>query len=177
MRVRLVPLGTIQRELLVRLQAELTKAYGWWGEIAAPRPVPDFAYDRQRSQYLSATLLAVLKEPEPTGEEKILGLTEVDLYVPGLNFVFGEADSEWGAAIISLKRLRQEFYGLTHDEDKLVRRMITEAVHELGHILDLAHCHNRRCVMYFSNSLKDTDNKGAQFCSRCHHQLKKEGFL
>jgi archaemetzincin len=92
-------------------------------------------------------------------EEKILGVVDIDLYAPGLNFVFGEADMNSGVAIISLCRLRPEHYGLPPDESLFLERVIKEAIHELGHTYGLGHCHNSRCVVYFSNSLPDTDRK------------------
>ena len=92
--------------------------------------------------------------------------------VPGLNFVFGEADTLNGVALISLRRLREGFYGLPEDEGLLVERAIKEAVHELGHTYGLPHCGDPSCVMRFSNSLKDTDRKGRAFCPACRKRLR-----
>jgi archaemetzincin len=36
----------------------------------------------------------------------------------------------------------------------------------LGHSFGFEHCPNRKCVMFFSSSVRDTDNKGFQFCER-----------
>ena len=103
---------------------------------------------------------------------RVLAVTNEDIYVPELNFVFGQADAVTGIAIISLARLRQEFYGQPADEALFRRRAITEAVHEIGHTLGLLrHCSNPRCVMYFSNTLSDTDKKGHRFCRRCSQAL------
>jgi archaemetzincin len=99
--------------------------------------------------------------------DKTLGVIDLDLYVPGLNFVFGEADPGSGVCVISLTRLRQEFYGRAPDEELFLKRAVKEAVHELGHLYGLPHCTDRRCVMYFSNSLPDTDKKTRRFCERC----------
>ena len=107
--------------------------------------------------------------------DKCLGIVDVDLYAPGLNFVFGEADISSGVAIISLHRLRQERYGLPKDERLFQDRAIKEAVHELGHTFYLSHCKDVKCVMHFSNSLADTDIKGASFCHKCQQRLKEGG--
>ena len=89
-------------------------------------------------------------------------MTQVDLYVPELNFVFGLANHAFRVGVISLARLTHSNYSI------FVSRSIKEAVHELGHaILGLGHCDNRRCVMAFSNSLADTDYKNETFCSQC----------
>ena len=97
--------------------------------------------------------------------EKWLGVVDVDLYTPGLNFVFGQAQMGGPAAVIALPRLRQGFYGLPDDEALFHQRAVKEAVHELGH------CRNPRCVMSFSNSLHDVDRKERDFCPSCRLKL------
>jgi archaemetzincin len=67
--------------------------------------------------------------------------------------------------------LRDEFYGLPPNPAALKSRLVKEAVHELGHTFGLVHCPNACCVMYFSNSLGDTDRKGPGFCSACKARL------
>ena len=127
------------------------------------------AYDLERKQYFSSKLLASLKKSER--DEKVVGITDVDLYVPRLNFVFGEADTVAGTAIISLCRLRPEYYGLAPDESLFLERAAKEIVHELGHTFGLGHCPNNKCVMHFSNSLADTDLKEAHFCNMCRPKI------
>ena len=108
-------------------------------------------------------------------DNQMLGIADVDLYVPGLNFVFGQAEPPGKAALISLRGLRQEFYGLPPDKELFAKRAIKEAVHELGHTYSLGHCRDARCVMYFSNSLWDTDRKLALLCDDCRNKLKSGG--
>jgi archaemetzincin len=131
----------------------------------------DAAFDRQRKQTMAPELLSALGTEDMAKDQKILGITDVDLYAPGLNFVFGQADMIAGKAIISLCRLHDEFYGLPTDRDKFLERATKEAVHELGHTFGLEHCTDPKCVMHFSNSLPDTDNKEAAFCSQCRPKL------
>ena len=136
-------------------------------------PHPDYAFNKKRNQYLSTAILKALMEGKGyMAREKLLGVVDQDLYVPELNFVFGEASQK--AAIISLSRLRQEFYHLPQEQSLLYKRTLTEAVHELGHTYGLDHCKNPRCVMFFSNSLIDTDRKGSEFCPECRKKLFKE---
>ena len=127
------------------------------------------AYNPEREQYLSSKLLASLKKSER--EERVVGIADVDLYVPRLNYVFGEADTFSGTAIVSLYRLRQEYYGLAPDEALFLERATKEIVHELGHTFGLRHCPNNKCVMHFSNSLADTDLKEAHFCNKCRPKI------
>ncbi len=127
------------------------------------------AYNLKRKQYFSSKLLASLKKSER--DERVVGIADVDLYVPRLNFVFGEADIVSGTAIVSLYRLRQEYYGLAPDEALFLERATKEIVHELGHTFGLGHCPNNKCVMHFSNSLADTDLKEAHFCNKCRPKI------
>jgi len=105
------------------------------------------------------------------GEERVVGVADVDLYVSRLNFVFGEADVGSGTTIVSLCRLRQEYYGLAPDGVLFLERATKEIVHEVGHTFGLGHCPNNKCVMHFSNSLADTDLKEAHFCDKCRPRI------
>jgi archaemetzincin len=97
----------------------------------------------------------------------------LDLYAPELNFVFGEASSAGRVAVFSLARL-YSMTGAEKDEEKTVeRRAVIEAMHELGHVFNLSHCTRRDCVMWFSNTLVETDRKGTQFCPQ-HYQEHRQ---
>jgi archaemetzincin len=98
---------------------------------------------------------------------RTLGVADVDLFAPRLNFVFGEAILLGSVAVISLARLRPEFYGQPPEPEALERRAIIEALHELSHTLGLGHCPRAHCVMRFSNCIEHTDQKGFAFCERC----------
>jgi archaemetzincin len=134
--------------------------------------IPPGAYNRKRRQYHSTRILAEInKHVRQVKADRVLGVTEVDLYVPQLNFVFGEAACPGNVAVISLFRLRPEFYGQSADVELFVNRSVKEAVHEIGHTLGLGHCLNPRCVMFFSNSIWDTDHKGKTFCEKCYSKV------
>ncbi|MDW8034758.1 MAG: archaemetzincin family Zn-dependent metalloprotease [Nitrososphaerota archaeon] len=133
--------------------------------------LPLHTYDRNRKQYNSTLLLKYLPLFEPEGYDKYLGIVNVDLYTDSLNFVFGEAILSGKEAIISLCRLRPEFYGNPSDEKLFKIRIVKEAVHELGHVFGLTHCKNYKCVMHFSNSIRDTDLKSTYPCPLCQIRL------
>lgn len=133
--------------------------------------LPSYAYNKHRKQYNSTLLLEYLSIIKPKGYGKYLGIVNVDLYANGLNFVFGEAVLNGEEAVISLHRLRPEFYGKAPDEKLFRSRILKEAVHELGHAFGLTHCKKPECVMHFSNSIIDTDFKSNFPCSSCQIKL------
>ncbi|MFU8796607.1 MAG: archaemetzincin family Zn-dependent metalloprotease, partial [Dehalococcoidia bacterium] len=159
MKIAFEPLGHIDDGTAEALMDRVGRVFGCPTEPGQGLSDLATAFDPQREQYLSTKLLALLKNPE--GDGRVVGVTEVDLYVPGLNYVFGEADPLSRTAIVSLCRLRQEYYGLEPDERLFFDRAVKEIVHELGHTFGLGHCTDNKCVMHFSNSLADTDFKAA----------------
>lgn len=170
MKITLKPLGNIDVEIVEELQNRISDIFHCPVEMGAGLSDLAQAYDPQRKQYSSSKLLASLDKSGRNG--RVVGIADVDLYVPRLNFVFGEADAVSGTAIISLCRLRQEYYGLAPDEALFLERATKEVVHEIGHTFGLGHCSNIKCVMHFSNSLADTDLKGVNFCNRCRPRLE-----
>jgi archaemetzincin len=166
----LVPIGQVEEIILTAIGEGLKKAFGRACVRAAPLPHPDYAYDRRRGQYLSDAILARLRTLGLPAE-RWLGIVDVDLYTPGLNFVFGQAAMGGPSAVIALPRLRQGFYGLPEHTVLFHQRAIKEAVHELGHTYGLSHCRDARCVTSFSNSLRDIDRKNRSFWPSCHCKL------
>lgn len=168
-KIAMVAMGEVEAQLLVHVCAAVREAFDrscYVGEVLA---TPASAFNSRRAQYSAETILEQLHSGPA---ERILGVVDLDLYVPQLNFVFGLADRVGRRAVIALPRLRERFYGGRDDEALFRARVVKEAVHELGHTYGLGHCSNRRCVMTFSNSLADTDYKGQEFCPRCRQQLQ-----
>jgi len=172
-KIILRPLAQIDSPILEVLKQSLRQTFNRPVETEAQIGSLDYAYDKNRRQYLAPKLLSTLRSLKMEPGDRCLGIVDIDLYAPGLNFVFGEADIDSGIAIVSLFRLRQERYGLPQDQGLFQDRAIKEAVHELGHTYYLSHCRDTRCVMHFSNSLADTDIKWASFCQKCQQKLKE----
>jgi len=167
-KIYLVPVGDIEGWILDALDKQLEKTFNSKVEIYEGMELPQDAFNPKRNQYFSTHILKKLHSfIKPGKQDKALGIADEDLYVNGLNFVFGEAELGAHFAIISMARLRQSFYGLPEDETLFLERTVKEAVHEIGHTYGLGHCPDPDCVMHFSNSLGDTDRKSASFCSRC----------
>lgn len=115
-------------------------------------------YNPFRQQYNAMAIIdQIAKIPEKTDNERLL-LVDVDIYVQGMNYVFGLADTRRRTALVSANRL---------DGEKVSERIIKETVHEIGHLNGLQHCSMPECVMYFSHTLQDTDHKQALFCPDC----------
>ncbi len=167
----LVAMGKVDKDILSFLQSELQEVFQKEVKIAKGIKHLDYAYNPKREQYHSSEILEKMKKEKFEGCDRVLGVGDVDMYVPSLNFVFGEADFYDRVAVISLVRLRQEYYGLPEDDKLFQERALKEAVHELGHTYDLRHCPDPKCVMHFSNSLKDTDIKSHNFCPQCKSKL------
>ena len=163
MKIVLVPFGEIDDEVIPHLMSVLNTVFGVETVSREQMPLPPESHNKSREQYLASTLLATLKKQNILPDDKALGITGVDLYAPGLNFVFGQAEFRSMAAVVSLYRL--------HDEGSFLERTAKEAVHELGHTFGLDHCDDIHCVMHFSNTLHDTDIKQVNFCSNCRPQI------
>jgi archaemetzincin len=135
-------------------------------------PLAPSAYDPTRGQYHSTPILRQLARIKPLHAERLIGVADVDLYVPQLNFVFGEADAGRGVAIFSLARLHTDRSD-QHARALFLKRAATEAIHELGHTYGLDHCASSSCVVWFSNTLAETDRKGLAFCADHAAQLAR----
>jgi archaemetzincin len=138
-------------------------------------PDPQPAYDPKRNQYDSSTLLVSLAHRASENGSWILGLTGRDLYVPMLTFVFGQAQLGGRVAIVSLARLRQEFYGLPADPALVRERAVKEALHEMGHALGLVHCVEPLCAMSLSTQVEQVDAKLPDICTSCRTLLLESG--
>jgi archaemetzincin len=143
--------------------------------IAQTASIPEEAFNNMRQQYNSNVLLSRIRSyaEKQRSLNRILGIVNFDIFVPNFNFVFGEAEYHGKAALISSWRLRPEFYGKTSNTTLLVERSVKEATHEIGHTLGLTHCHDQLCVMFFSNSIFETDRKQSLFCSKCYMKIDK----
>jgi len=173
----LVPIYCGDRSGLVEsLAARIEEIFHLRVETRPPSFDPELAFDADRGQYNSRVLLAqLLREPplhdQPPG--RVLGLTNVDLFIAVLTFVYGEAQLDDRAAVVSAYRLDSQLYGLPADRKLLFERLVKETVHELGHTFGLLHCTDSRCVMASSTYVEEIDLKDEHFCDRCLVQLRE----
>jgi archaemetzincin len=171
--IQLIPIGQTERSVLERLVQPLREIYLKLVRIDEAWDLPEDTFDTVRRQYSARHILERMPLPDG-GDDKLLGIVEVDLFAPQLNYVFGQAEMSGKRSVISLVRLRPEFHGKTPDDELFIHRALKEAVHELGHTFGLEHCPEVTCVMHFSNGLSDTDKKDHGFCKTCRTILFSE---
>jgi archaemetzincin len=188
--INIIPLFEISEDLLNFIKENLCKVFKSKVFILDRIDIPESYIDKIRKQFNAEKILDFLDKKYIIKDFNITNIFifNHDLYVPSLNFVFGLARNYPRNCIISLERLDPLYYSLESsgmknqsnllykelsDKDKKIYegRILKEAVHEIGHTFGLEHCNNFKCVMFFSNSLYDTDNKSSNFCPKCILEL------
>jgi archaemetzincin len=172
-RIGVSALDEIDAMVLEAIEACLEREVGAETRRLAVRFDTRPAYNEGRGQYSAPAMLKMLLDSKAAGrDERVLGVTRQDLYIPMLSFVFGQAQLDGRAAVISLARLDPRFYGLPPGGAVLAARAAKEALHETGHTLGLLHCGDARCVMAVSASLRQLDDKQAALCGACASKVR-----
>lgn len=148
-------------DLLERVRRRIAAEYGASVRLSPPPGRPADTWDERRKQHASGKILKWLLASRPTDALRVLGLTDADLFIPILTFVFGEAQLKGRAALVSTARL------IGPPASRLATRLETEAVHELGHTFGLLHCHEPSCAMARSGNLTHVDAKRPVLCHAC----------
>ncbi len=165
--LHLLPIGNIDDGLLKNLRPALEETFLVPCKVLPVRLDPQFAFHGERQQYHSSEILQRMQSFLTADSWRILGVVAVDLYIPILTFVFGEAQMGGPCAVVSAHRLRQELYGLPPDPELFRQRVLKEAVHELGHTLNLTHCEDYTCAMAPSHAVEWIDLKEKTLCTAC----------
>ncbi len=175
--IQLLPLGNADSGIVDSLRAPLRETFRTTVEVAeSPLDLGRF-YDEKRVQYNSSEIireLAALHAKEGTRfarADKVIAVLPQDLFIPILTYVFGEAQLGGTVAVASYHRLQSERYGLPPNRDLLIERFAKEAVHEVGHLHGLVHCHSQQCVMRTSTYVEDIDLKSGRLCLECEAVL------
>lgn len=170
--LQLVPVGKVDVSLLRSLCAAIPQVLPLACEILPYELDPAPSYHAERQQYHSSEILQRMQSLVRPQDWRFLAVADVDLYIPILKYVFGEAQMGGPCAVVSVHRLRQEFYGLPPDAPLLSQRLLKESIHELGHTLDLHHCQDYRCVMASSHSVEWIDLREIEMCNSCRTQAE-----
>jgi len=173
--IYIVPAGGVDKGVIASIKQRLPGSFPMSvnAAIDPQEDIPQAAYNPSRKQYNAQNVLDEIARRVTVDivNERVLVITDADLYMPELDFVFGLADAKKGVCIISLARLRNEFYGYKPDDNLFIDRAVKEAIHELGHSWGLGRCSNPKCAAFFSNSLPETDRKRNTFCNECRNKL------
>ena len=172
-RIGVVPINAVDATFLDRLAICLEERFLASARVERSLVVPRSTLNSTRGQLFVATLNAKVQRAHPDADSVLLAITDFDLYKTSHRFVFGDADESQGVAIVSIHRLRSEFYGEPADTNLVFQRTLKESIHALGHAFGLKHCFNARCAMYYSNSIFETDNKMPHFCEICDRRLTR----
>ena len=170
--ITICPVGSIDERILDHIAKCISIRCGLSCRISMRMENPRYAYNDTRCQYNSKLILKRLLQQSPRDTLRLMGVTSVDLYVPILKFVFGLAQIDGKCSIISLHRLWPQFYDQPANPDLFLSRVEKTALHELGHTFGITHCRDRRCVMFSSTRIEDTDIKCAEFCPTCFELFK-----
>ena len=174
--------GRVLHLLPLDLQAEDLSLVAWLGSALAartgllavqdsPRPLERAWLDSERRQCSSNRVVDALVDLADgrRPDEWTLAVTAADLYADGRDFVFGEAALGGAWAVVSLARLR----GPDEDPHLLHSRLLTESLHEIGHVAGLQHCSEDRCAMARASLPQDIDRKEPEFCAACRAALQR----
>jgi archaemetzincin len=179
-RLLVVSFGPVSPDLLDAIADPVWRSYDLEVHRRAERPIPADAWDAKRQQHGSEVLLRTLLVGARDPGDRLLGVTAVDLCIPMLSFVFGQAQLKGAAAVVSTARLDPSFYGLSSRPDLVRRRFIAEVIHEVGHTVGLVHCAERSCPMSLATAVEAIDQKGEELCDGCTalvHDFKAAGSL
>lgn len=164
--IAIAPIGPLKAAWVEPLKQQIQTVFGYPAREARLLDDVEFAWDPEREQYHSTRILEALAAKAPEGAAKVLGITRVDLFIPILTYVFGEAQLGGVSCIVSSFRLNTA--DAAGDANAVFReRMIKEAIHELGHTFKLRHCPEPSCIMHYCRSTHDVDGKSGSLCRYC----------
>lgn len=167
------PVGDLAPDLLGPLRAEITRIYRYPTEVLPLLDDLEFSFHPNRNQYHSTSILEQLALKAPAGAIKVLAVVEVDLFIPILTHVYGEAQLGGMACMVSTIRLN-EGHSALNTQQPFFGRIIKEAIHELGHTFRLRHCREHTCLMHYCRDERDVDRKSDQLCRYCKILLEDE---
>jgi len=170
--LQLLAVGPVDEKLIRHLRSAIPNCFPASCTVLPEVLDPEPTFHAERQQYHSSEILRLMQRFVDPDGGLLLGITAMDLYIPILTFVFGEAQMGGPCAVVSAYRLRQEFYGLPPDKELLSQRLMKESVHELGHTAQLAHCGDYRCVMAPSHAVEWIDLKEDKLCDACRARIE-----
>ncbi|MBN1106686.1 MAG: hypothetical protein JXL84_25005 [Deltaproteobacteria bacterium] len=170
--IGILPIGRVPQAACEAVTIFLRGNFGMDVCILPSVDEPLYALDAKRGQYNAACIIERLESMEHRCL-KLVGLLNLDLFIPVFTYVIGEAREGGTAAVASMFRLSGDFTGPDASQDIILGRLTKVAIHETGHLFGVAHCHDRGCVMRFSISLTEIDAAPSTFCRYCHAYVEE----
>ncbi len=167
------PIGDFDAEITESVKNGIRSIYGFPATILPLLENAGFAFDSLRNQYHSTPILEKLESFAPPFAIKVLAIIEVDLFIPVLTHVYGEAQLGGRTCIVSTCRLKSSFLPARINGSH-IQRIVKEAIHELGHTFNLRHCREQSCIMHYCRTELDVDRKSDQLCRYCKILLEDE---
>lgn len=169
----ILPMGPIPEIMIKSVAAHIQGYLNIDTDILAPSPVPACAFDQKRLQYNAARIIETIEQKALRQKKRILGIVDVDLFIPVFTHVLGEARQGGEAAVISICRLLETRDEKMSPSSSILERTAKIALHEASHLFNLSHCMDENCLMHFSGGLEDIDNLSFYFCRYCSAYLKE----
>ena len=169
--IYLIPFGYLEKELVEIAVPDIEREFFLPVKIKEGYIDLSEFYDPARRQYNGTKLLEKIDSVFTTDSDKTVGLFNVDLFIPILTYIFGQAYLNGRAGIVSIFRLSNDRYGIKADDKILLDRFRKEIIHELGHMFGLIHCYDSICVMRSGTYVEDIDQKSHNLCNKCKEQL------
>jgi len=171
-RIGVAPFGEVPDAALQGVAAYIRTHLNLAAHILPSFQNPTYAYDQKRGQYNAATILKAFKSMTfDESLDKVIGIMNVDLFIPIFTHVLGEANEGGRYALASLYRLGKATDRLSASMDQIIERLVKVAIHELGHLFNMAHCLNKHCLMHYSGNLPELDTTSLAFCDFCSEFL------
>ena len=171
--IGVLPVGFVPDLVLNIIASNIEAHLKLTAEIVPPFALPVAAYDSGRRQYDAGKMIRALSELNLEQFKKVVAIFMEDLFVPIVTHVYGEAQQGGKFALVSLFRLDQNASRVhSNSPSTLYERAVKIALHEIGHLYNLLHCEDTKCLMHFSDSLEDLDATPIFFCRYCHRYFQ-----
>jgi archaemetzincin len=170
--IGVLPLGKVPEIALKVIAAHISGYFELPSQILSPLKLPEYAYDHRRLQYDAGKILKAFESLEFNSCDKVIGVLGLDLHIPIFEYVFGEARQGERYAVMSLFRLDKNPDGSPPPVPLVHERAAKVALHELGHLYELFHCEDKKCLMHFSGGVEDLDATPVFLCRYCSAYLK-----
>jgi len=171
--IAVVPVGNVPEAALRTVVAQILVHFNLPADILSPLENPEYAFDMRRRQYNAATIIKTFESMPFREYGKVLAILNVDIFIPIFTHVLGEAQEGGRYALASMFRLRKGPDGHNPSMSNILERLAKVALHELGHLFEVVHCADDKCIMHFSGNLQDLDAINLNFCSYCLRYLSE----